>query len=164
MTGRLRHFLIPTALLLLVIAGLAPLYWPSPERNVEKRVRQGARAVEMQDLDTLAGLISQNYRGDVMESRAALLEKGAEAFKQLEEALVKIEELEITVEDTTAQVRVEFLFSGSYTGSSVYRSVPFYGVIPGRKAKNDQAELLLEKEADGQWRVTEFRVLTATIP
>jgi hypothetical protein len=92
------------ALLFILIAAPLIIYliWPSDESRIKKLFREGARAVEKEDLDAAMSKVSYNYRDEYGLTYLYMKELMKSAFQRMKDIKVEYENLKINISDRTA--------------------------------------------------------------
>lgn len=95
-------------LLLLVIAAVAVyLFWPGDEARIKKLIKEGARAIEQEDIDAVMDRVSYNYRDEHGLSYLLLKRTIERQFTRYEDIVVEYENLEVDVKDDEAEARMD---------------------------------------------------------
>jgi hypothetical protein len=95
-------FLLPAA----AVAGAFFLFRSSPEKAVERLLRKGAAAIEAEDMDRLAPLISLGYRDDLGLGYAALRGSFEYVFSQFSGIAIDYRVTSITPGNDTVTANV----------------------------------------------------------
>jgi hypothetical protein len=92
------------ALLFILIAVPLIIYliWPSDESRIKKLFREGARAIEKEDLDGAMSKVSYNYRDEYGLTYLYMKELMKSAFQRMKDIKVEYENLKIDISDRTA--------------------------------------------------------------
>jgi hypothetical protein len=92
------------ALLFILIAAPLIIYliWPSDESRIKKLFREGARAIEKEDLDAAMSKVSYNYRDEYGLSYLYMKELMKSAFQRMKDIKVEYENLKININTRTA--------------------------------------------------------------
>jgi hypothetical protein len=92
------------ALLFILIAAPLIIYliWPSDESRIKKLFREGAHAVEKEDLDAAMSKVSYNYRDEYGLSYLYIKELMKSVFQKMDHIKVEYENLKININDRTA--------------------------------------------------------------
>jgi hypothetical protein len=92
------------ALLFILIAVPLIIYliWPSDESRIKKLFREGARAIEKEDLDGAMSKVSYNYRDEYGLTYLYMKELMKSAFQRMKDIKVEYENLKINISDRTA--------------------------------------------------------------
>jgi hypothetical protein len=145
------------SLVLLFILVAAPLIiyliWPSDESRIKKLFREGARAVEKEDLDTAMSKVSYNYRDEYGLSYLYMKELMKSAFQRMKDIKVEYENLKINVSDRTATADMDVRIIATIGDNT--------GYIMGNLPNPVHLKFTLEKERT-TWLVTKTEGLPAT--
>lgn len=97
------------ALLFLLIISPIIVYflWPTDEARIRKLVKEGARAVEEEDIDTVMSKVSFGYRDDSGLNYMLLKKTLQREFNALSDIEVEYEALKIEVKEDKATARME---------------------------------------------------------
>ena len=97
------------ALLFILIAAPLIIYliWPSDESRIKKLFREGAQAVEKEDLDAAMSKVSYNYRDEYGLTYLYMKEMMKSAFQKMRDIKVEYENLKINITDRTATADVD---------------------------------------------------------
>ncbi len=160
-----KKVLLVIALLLVavVIVILPKYFFLTDEDLIKRQIHIGAKSVEKKDIEKLSDLFSENYEGDYASSKNEAIQNAENDFRRLEDINIKFESINITfnTDSTEARVVCEFYVSGVFTGSGIYNKIPFKGLANPYGKKPDKATLVMQKETDGEWRIT---FVTISIP
>jgi len=109
------------ALLLLVILTPLIIYflWPSDESRIKKLFREGSRAIEREDIDSVMSKVSYAYRDEHGMTYLYIKEYTKRFFRQMKDITVEYENLKIDVynKNATADVDVRIIATiGNNTG------------------------------------------------
>jgi hypothetical protein len=83
-------------------AFLAYLLWPTDESRIKKLFKEGAEAIEREDLDAVMSKVSFNYRDDYGLTFPTMKESMQSVFKQMSDIKITHENLAIKINDKTA--------------------------------------------------------------
>ena len=93
---------------LLAVSVAAFVLWPTDEDRIRGLVKEGARAVEAEDLDALMSKISFSYSDRHGLSYLIIKKQMQERFKRFSDIIVQYEGLEVIVaEDDTARAAMD---------------------------------------------------------
>jgi len=81
---------------------LTYLLWPTNESRIKKLFREGAEAIEREDLDAVMSKISFNYRDDYGLTFLSIKESMQSVFKRMSDIKITRENLAIKINDKTA--------------------------------------------------------------
>jgi len=81
---------------------LAYLLWPTDESRIKKLFKEGAEAIEREDLDAVMSKVSFNYRDDYGMTFFSMKESMQSVFKRLSDIKIARENLTIKINDKTA--------------------------------------------------------------
>lgn len=92
------------ALLSTLIAAPLIIYllWPSDESRIKKLFREGSKAIEKEDIDSVMSKVSFNYRDEHGLTYLYLKESMKSVFHRMRDIKVEYENLDISVEGKTA--------------------------------------------------------------
>jgi hypothetical protein len=92
------------ALLFILIAVPLIIYliWPSDESRIKKLFREGAHAIEKEDLDGAMSKVSYNYRDEYGLTYLYMKELMKSAFQRMKDIKVEYEDVKINISDRTA--------------------------------------------------------------
>ncbi|HQO33538.1 MAG TPA: hypothetical protein PLG59_02685 [bacterium] len=144
----MKRILISILVLLLIVLSFYVLFhfvFISDETRIQRRIEKGRAAIEKENLLTLAGLVSEKYRGNVGTEKSELLGNLHQLFQMSENIRIQVHSTEIRVNGTEADVSVRFTMSGTLDGKD------FSGVQSG---ETETIGLRFAKE-DRAWRVVE---------
>jgi hypothetical protein len=83
-------------------AFLAYLLWPTDESRIKKLFKEGAEAIEREDLDAVMSKVSFNYRDDYGLTFLSIRESMQSVFKRMSDIKITHENLAIKINDKTA--------------------------------------------------------------
>jgi hypothetical protein len=135
-------------LLFLLIAAPVIFYflWPSDEKRIQKTFKQGARAIEKKDLDTVMSKVSFNYRDENGMSYLYIKEMMKSIFQKMDNIKIEYENLKINVKaDKTATADIDARITAMIATDM--------GYILGDAANPVHLKFTLEKERT-KWLVT----------
>lgn len=89
-------------LLLVALATAAFLLWPSDENRIKKLFKEGAEAIEAEDIEKTMSNVSYNYRDDYGMTYLYLKETLKRQFDALADIDVEYENLKIDISEKTA--------------------------------------------------------------
>jgi hypothetical protein len=135
------------ALLFILIATPLIIYliWPSDENRIKKLFREGARAVEKEDLDGAMSKVSYNYRDEYGLSYLYIKELMKSAFQRMKDIKVEYENLKINITDRTATADMDVRIIATIGNDT--------GYIMGDLPNSVHLKFTLEKERT-KWLVT----------
>ena len=85
--------------LLFALPLIVYLIWPSDESRIKKLFREGAKAVEKEDLDAAMSKVSYNYRDEYGLTYLYMKEMMKSAFERMKDFKVEYEDLKINIAD-----------------------------------------------------------------
>jgi hypothetical protein len=135
------------ALLFILIAAPLIIYliWPSDESRIKKLFREGAQAVEKEDLDGAMSKVSYNYRDEYGLSYLYMKELMKSAFQRMKDIKVEYENLKINITDRTATADMDVRIIATIGNDT--------GYIMGDLPNPVHLKFTLEKERT-KWLVT----------
>jgi len=105
--------------ILLALPLILYLLWPSDESRIKKLFREGARAIEKEDLDGVMSKVSYNYQDAYGMNYIYIKESMKRLFQMMSDIKIEYENLSIKVEkkEATAEMDVRILATiGNDTG------------------------------------------------
>jgi len=136
-------------IILLFILFLSPVIiyfiWPSDESRIKNLFKEGFRAIEKEDLDTVMSKASFNYRDEYGFTYLTIKESMKHIFQRMSDIKIDYENLKIKVNDKTARADMEVVIIATI-GSDT-------GYILGDISKPVHMKFTLEKER-GHWLIT----------
>lgn len=135
------------AIILFLIAAPVIVYflWPSDESRIKKLFREGSKAIEKKDIDTVMSKVSFNYRDDYGMTYLSIMETMKSVFKKMNHIEIEYENLKINVKDDTATADVDISIIATIGADT--------GYVLGDAAKPAHLRFSLEKER-AKWLVT----------
>jgi hypothetical protein len=135
------------ALLFLLILTPIILYllWPSDESRIKKLFKEGSKAIEKKDIDTVMSKVSFNYSDEYGLTYLYLKESMKSVFKQMSDIKIEYENLNIKVNDKIAKADVDVRIIATIGNDTGY----IFGDLP----KPVHLKFTLEKER-AKWLVT----------
>ncbi len=134
----------------------------SDEERVRAAVLDAIHAAERERLDRLGDVFSKDYRGYYGNNYSELMDRARRDFTLIDNLSIDPTAWEITItEGTRAEVALRFRFSLIYGQIGPYRNVPLNRHPNTPPGADETARLVLEREADGRWRIVE---LDADVP
>jgi hypothetical protein len=112
--------------------------WPSDESRIKKLFREGARAVEQENIDDVMAKVSFNYTDEYGLTYLYLKEAMVRAFQRMDNIKVEYEIIRIDIRDTAATVELDIRVIASH-GSDT-------GYAVGDAARPAHMTFLLDKE------------------
>lgn len=88
--------------ILIAVPLIIYLIWPSDESRIKKLFREGAQAIEKEDLDGAMSKVSYNYRDEYGLTYLYMKELMKSAFQRMKDIKVEYENLKINISDRTA--------------------------------------------------------------
>jgi len=131
--------------LIAVILLIIYLIWPSDESRIKKLFKEGAHAIEKEDLDSVMSRVSYNYRDEYGLTYLYLKELMKSVFKQTESIKIEYEDVRITISDDTAVTDIDVLVLATVGNNT--------GYILGDLSEPAHLTFTLEKERT-KWLVT----------
>jgi hypothetical protein len=134
-------------LLFILIAAPLIIYliWPSDESRIKKLFREGAQAVEKEDLDAAMSKVSYNYRDEYGLTYLYMKEMMKSAFQRMKDIKVEYENLKINITDRTATADMDVRIIATIGNNT--------GYIIGDLPNPAHLKFTLEKERT-TWLVT----------
>jgi len=128
------------AILFLLILTPIILYflWPSDENRIKKLFKEGSKAIEREDLDTVMSKVSFNYSDEYGLTYLYLKESMKSVFKQMSDIKVEYENLETKVNDKVATADMDVRIIATIGNDTGY----IFGDLP----KPVHLKFTLEKE------------------
>ncbi|PJA79621.1 MAG: hypothetical protein CO148_06785 [Nitrospirae bacterium CG_4_9_14_3_um_filter_41_27] len=128
------------AILFLLILTPIILYflWPSDESRIKKLFKEGSKAIEREDLDTVMSKVSFNYSDEYGLTYLYLKESMKSVFKQMSDIKVEYENLETKVNDKVATADMDVRIIATIGNDTGY----IFGDLP----KPVHLKFTLEKE------------------
>lgn len=136
---------IISLLVLMLSPVIIYLLWPSDEARVRKLIKQGAAAIEKEDLDRVMSLVSFNYRDDYGLTYILIRKVFEEQFRAMSDIKIEYENLKVQAagEKATADLDLRVIATiGNNTG-----------YIFGDLRQAAHLKLSLEKE-HARWHAT----------
>lgn len=135
------------AIILFLIAAPVIVYflWPSDESRIKKLFREGSKAIEKKDIDTVMSKVSFNYRDDYGMTYLSIMETMKSVFKKMNHIEIEYENLKINVKDDTATADVDISIIATIGADT--------GYVLGDAAHPAHLRFYLEKER-AKWLVT----------
>jgi DNA-directed RNA polymerase subunit F len=127
------------------LAFLTYLLWPTDEGRVKKLFKEGAEAIEREDLDAVMSKVSFNYHDVHGFSYLALKQSMQSVFNQLSDIKITQENLVVKVRDKTATADMDVRIIATKDNDT--------GYVIGDLQKPVHLRFTLEKEKT-QWLVT----------
>lgn len=88
---------IVLTVLIILIPITIYLLWPSDERRIKKLFREGAQAIEKEDIDGVMSKVSFNYQDENGLNYLYLKESIKSVFKQLSDIKIEYENFKIKI-------------------------------------------------------------------
>ena len=110
---------IALLLVLIVTPLIIYLLWPSDESRIKKLFKEGSRAIEKKDLETVMSKVSFNYRDEYGLTYLYLKKIMESVFRQTENIRIEYDKVKITVHDDKATTGMDVLIlatRGNNTG------------------------------------------------
>jgi hypothetical protein len=124
---------------------LTYLLWPTDESRIKKLFKEGAEAIEREDLDAVMSKVSFNYRDDYGMTFFSMKESMQSVFKRLSDIKIARENLTIKINDKTATGDLDVRIVATVENKS--------GYVMGDLRKPVHLRFTLEKEKL-KWLVT----------
>jgi hypothetical protein len=124
---------------------LTYLLWPTDESRIKKLFKEGAEAIEREDLDAVMSKVSFNYRDDYGMTFFFMKESMQSVFKRLSDIKIERENLAIKINDKTATGDLDIRIVATVENNS--------GYVMGDLRKPVHLRFTLEKEKL-KWLVT----------
>lgn len=93
--------------LLILPPAIIYLLWPSDESRIKKLIKQGASAIEREEIDNVMSKVSFNYQDDYGLTYIRLKKVIEDQFKAMSDIKVEYENLNIIVKENTAVAGVD---------------------------------------------------------
>jgi hypothetical protein len=127
------------------LAFLAYLLWPTDESRIKKVFKEGAEAIEREDLDAVMSKVSFNYRDDYGLTFLSMKESMQSVFKRMSDIKVTRENLTIKINDKTATGDLDVRIIATVGNNT--------GYVMGDLRKPAHLKFTLEKEKM-KWLIT----------
>ena len=138
--------------ILFALVFLTYLLWPTNESRIKKLFREGAEAIEREDLDAVMSKISFNYRDDYGLTFLSMKESMQSVFKRMSDIKITHENLAIKKSnDKTATGDLDVRIVATVGNSS--------GYVMGDLRKPVHLRFTLEKEKM-KWLITKTEGVT----
>ncbi len=136
-----------TAILLVLLLTPIILYliWPSDESRIKKLFKEGAGAIEKEDLDAVMSRVSYNYRDEYGLTYLSIKESMKRVFLQMSNIKIEYENLKIEVKEKNAAADMDVRVIATIGNDT--------GYILGDLPKPVHLKFTLEKEST-KWLVT----------
>lgn len=112
------------AIIFLVIFIITPVIicflWPSDESRIKKLVKEGATAVENENIDNVMSKVSFNYSDDYGLNYLYLKEEMKKIFQRMDHIMIEYEIRDIEVKDKSATVAVDIRVIATYGQDTGY--------------------------------------------
>jgi hypothetical protein len=131
--------------ILFALVFLTYLLWPTDESRIKKLFKEGAEAIEREDLDTVMSKVSFNYRDDYGQTFLSIKESMRSVFKQMSDIKITRENLAIKINDKTATGDLDVRIIATVGNTT--------GYIMGDLRKPVHLRFTLEKEKM-KWLIT----------
>jgi len=131
--------------LLIISPVLIYFLWPSDESRIKKLIREGAKAVEKEEIDNVMAKVSFNYQDDRGMTYMLIKKILTEQFKSLSGIKVEYENLKIEVKEKLATAEFDLRVIATIGNQT--------GYIIGDLKTPARIKLFLEKERLN-WLVT----------
>lgn len=105
---------------IIVTALIIYLVWPSDENRIKKLFKEGSRAIEKEDLETVMSKVSFHYRDEYGLSYLSVKEILKSVFRQTEDIKIEYEHVNITVSDDTATADMDVLVLATIGNNTGY--------------------------------------------
>ncbi|MEW6109320.1 MAG: hypothetical protein AB1632_09185 [Nitrospirota bacterium] len=123
--------------ILIIFPIIIYLLWPSDENRIKKLFREGAKAVENENIDDVMSKVSFNYSDEYGLTYLYIKEGMGQAFQRLDDIMIEYEIKNIEIKDKTAAAELDIRVIAS-SGNDA-------GYIIGDAAKPVHAVFSLEK-------------------
>ena len=94
--------------------------WPSDESRIKKLFKEGANAIEQEDIETVMSKVSFNYRDEYGFTYLYLKELMKSIFRQMKDIKIDYENMKITIDDKTATVYMDVLILATFGSDTGY--------------------------------------------
>ncbi|MFZ5906880.1 MAG: hypothetical protein ACOYVJ_05660 [Nitrospirota bacterium] len=131
--------------LLLIIPVILYFLWPSDESRIKRLFREGADAIEQEDLGRVMEKVSFNYRDDYGLTYLSVREGMEKIFQRMTDIRVEYENLDIVLKDKTATAEMDVRVIAAIGNDT--------GYIVGDLPNPVRMRFTLEKERT-KWLVT----------
>jgi len=131
--------------ILLALPIILYLFWPSDESRIKKLFREGSKAIEKEDIDTVMSKVSYNYRDEYGLTYLYTKELMKSVFQQMNDIKIEYENLKIGVNTNVATADTDVRIIATVGNDT--------GYILGDLAKPVHLKFTLEKERT-KWFVT----------
>lgn len=106
--------------LIIVISIIIYILLSSDEYRIKKLFKEGAQAIEKEDLDAVMSKVSFNYRDEYGMNYLYLKESIKSVFKQMSDIKVEYEDLKIEINNNTAKARVNVRILATIGNETAY--------------------------------------------
>ena len=130
---------------------LTYLLWPTDESRIKKLFKEGAEAIEREDLDAVMSKVSFNYRDDYGLTFLSIKESMQSVFKRMSDIKITHENLAIKINDNTATGDLDVRIVATVGNNS--------GYVMGDLRKPVHLRFTLEKEKM-KWLITKTEGVT----
>lgn len=137
--------------LLIISSALIYFLWPSDESRIKKLIKEGAAAVEKEEVDNVMSKVSFNYQDNHGFTYILLKRVFEEQFKRMSGIKVEYENLKIEVKDKSASASFDLRVIATIGNQT--------GYIIGDLKTPARIKLFLEKERVS-WLVTKAEGLS----
>ncbi len=127
------------------LAFLTYLLWPTDESRVKKLFKEGAEAIEREDLDAVMSKVSFNYRDDYGMTYLSVKESMQSVFERMSDIKITRENLAIKINDKTATGDLDVRIVATVGNN--------FGYVMGDLRKPVHLRFTLEKEKM-KWLIT----------
>jgi len=136
--------------ILFALVFLAYLLWPTDESRIKKLFKEGAEAIEREDIDSVMSNVSFNYRDDYGLTFLSMKESMQSVFKRMGDIKITRENLAIKINDKTAIGDLDVRIIATIGNNT--------GYVMGDLRKPVHLRFTLEKEKM-KWLVTKIEGL-----
>ena len=137
--------------LLIISPVLIYFLWPSDESRIKKLIREGAKAVEKEEIDNVMAKVSFNYQDEHGLTYMLIKKILTEQFKAMSDMSIEYENLKIEVKDKSASASFDLRVIATIGNQT--------GYIIGDIKNPAHVKLTLEKELLN-WLVTKAEGLS----
>jgi hypothetical protein len=124
--------------LIILLPVILYLFWPSDESRIKKLFKEGSRAIEKEDIETVMSKVSFNYTDEYGLTYLYLKEMMKSVFQQMNDIKVEYENLSIKVNDKSAVADMDVRILATMGNNT--------GYVFGDLSKPVHLKFALEKE------------------
>lgn len=106
--------------ILIITPVIIYLLWPSDESRIKKLFKEGSKAIEQEDIETVMSKVSFNYSDEYGLTYLYLKELMKSVFRQMDDIKVEYENVEIAVHNDTATADMDVLILATVGNDTGY--------------------------------------------